>query len=597
MSGFGGEQVTSQEQASATMDFETLDFDNPFGSEECISDLLGEDYLYMHPFSNFDSGALQIDSKAPIDHSSYPVSWPDSNPTQDNLFASATQFEANEIFMPANTDANCYPSPPMLDTVTQPYHVPAQPLFEAPPTPGMTQEYLAQYYAAAAKYFTNKAQEYGYIDLIGSSNGNFSGEFSQITHSTDKEAQSPQSSVDVGRTETPGQSRSGLSLQQRYPKRKAASNSVAKAHVMKETLVNSGLQKFSKTNPENLKSRTRKILEYDPRAVYRDHRAAPFESWGNCFGYTMDCELHPGMAFSVDEMNRYLFQHPRGFRMWIQRNPSDSKRRYGHSASARCRIKDCPADYRLIGQAQYRVAFDERYQETDYDPMHCAMYCHLFCLEKFFDFPALCAQLDVRAEDRELPKEPAGRNRMLFSTEEETEIAQQFISACKHNRVLASYPRDGTHEGSLTHMLALKKVELEPKRISEARKERNARSTFEFHLGDLELENAERAKSRRPEWQTRRKPLPGQGSKRKRDDADDEEEDVVTEPVRKSTKKAPTPPSKGVRKTVARKSRKRQVVESSESSEDSTDELPDQESEDEEYRPRTRSRTSNSSSR
>ncbi|KAL8823329.1 MAG: hypothetical protein Q9191_005956 [Dirinaria sp. TL-2023a] len=589
MSGFGGEQVKSQEQASTTMDFETMDFDNPFNSEECMADLLSEDYLYAHPFSNFDTGIPYIDAQAPIDQFPDQLSWPDSNSPQDNVFAEASQFGANETFAPANDDASYYPPIPMLDSITQPYHLPTQPLFDVPPMPGMPQDQLAQYYAAAAKYYADKAREFG---PVTESNGHVSGEVSEITNSTGREAQSSQVSMEV---DDKGATAKVLSAPafQRLPKRKPASNPAANARVMQETLTNSGLQRFSKTNPENLKSRTRKILEYDPRAVYKENRAEPFENWGNCFGYTMDCELLPGMAFTVEEMNQYFFAHPRGFRMWIQRNPSDSKRRYGHSASARCRIKDCPADYRLIGQAQYRVAFDERYQETNYDPMHCAMYCHLFCLEKFFDFPALCAQLDVRAEDRELPKEPAGRNRMLFSTEEEKEIAQEFISACQHDKVPASYPRDGTHHGSLTHMLALKKVELEPKRISEARKERNARSTFEVHLGDLELENAERAKSRRPEWQTRRKPLNSPSSasapKRKRVETDDEEEEVVAQPVRKSAKKAPTT-KKGGRKTAVPKSRKRQVVESSE---DSSEESLEQGSEDEEYRPPTRSRTVN----
>ena len=136
-------------------------------------------------------------------------------------------------------------------------------------------------------------------------------------------------------------------------------------------------------------------------------------------------------------------------------------------------------------------------------------------------------------------------------------------------------------------MLAMKKVELEPRRISAARRERNARSTFDVHLGDLELENAERAKSRRPQWQHQRKSPSSDSSassgKRKRvesDDGEEEDELVAEPPIRKSTRSV-----KG--KSVAGpKGRKRRVVESSEEEEES-----EEESSDEEYRPRTRSRT------
>ena len=68
------------------------------------------------------------------------------------------------------------------------------------------------------------------------------------------------------------------------------------------------------------------------------------------------------------------------------------------------RLSDCCARLNLIGQAAFRVVFDERHKHEDYDPLHNAGCIHLFCLEKYFDFPDICAKLNVSAEDRSLPK-------------------------------------------------------------------------------------------------------------------------------------------------------------------------------------------------
>ena len=81
-------------------------------------------------------------------------------------------------------------------------------------------------------------------------------------------------------------------------------------------------------------------------------------------------ELLPGDSFTVEEMRTYLFKHPlhfkdgdfkpkEGLTLWLQRNPSDSKARYGLPSASRCRFRGCIAAYSLIGQGHNRICFGE----------------------------------------------------------------------------------------------------------------------------------------------------------------------------------------------------------------------------------------------
>ena len=193
-----------------------------------------------------------------------------------------------------------------------------------------------------------------------------------------------------------------------------------------------------------------------------------------------------GHFFTQEEMRMYLFEHPLhtndgiynpkqgGLRLWIQRNPADSKSRYGHSCAARCRFQDCIAQHRLIGQGQYRVCFDElSCRGGNLDPMHNAGYVHLYCLERFMDFPRICSTLLVRVENRTFPNEQNGKNKMMLGSSAESKEAARFINNCEKGMVSSSYPNyqipDRPYEGTLNHRICVKKVAAEPLRIKRAR--------------------------------------------------------------------------------------------------------------------------------
>ena len=263
--------------------------------------------------------------------------------------------------------------------------------------------------------------------------------------------------------------------------------------------------------------RTQNYLTFDPEKVYTPLPETP-ASWGS-FRYMPEGELEAHKFYSVNRIQQYLTQHPlhqhRGIGesnsadgltpsliLWIQRNPADSARRYPYPSSNRCRFDKCFATHNCINQGQYRVAFDEQsWKEVNHDPLHNAGYVHLYCLEKYFDLPELCRELDVRVEDRRLPYEPTSRNRMMMSTTHEVRLAAEFIQMCKlNNGTPEGYPhhnlKDRPYEGTLTHRLALAKIEAQPYHLKLREDRRTGGSTVPGHLGNLELETRERDKTR-----------------------------------------------------------------------------------------------------
>ena len=185
-------------------------------------------------------------------------------------------------------------------------------------------------------------------------------------------------------------------------------------------------------------------------------------------------------------MRTYLFNHPLhtsggtynpkqgGLKLWIQRNPADSRSRYGSSCASRCKFLDCVAQHRLIGQGQNRVCFDElSCRGENLDPMHNAGYVHLYCIEKFMDFPQICSTLRVNVEDRQFPNEQNGKNKMMLSSTQESREALRFIHNCENGKLSSSYPDyqmpNRPYEGTLNHRMCVKKVAAEPMRIKKAR--------------------------------------------------------------------------------------------------------------------------------
>ena len=274
--------------------------------------------------------------------------------------------------------------------------------------------------------------------------------------------------------------------------------------------------------------RSENVRNYNPQEVYTPLPAIP-RSWA-CFNYTKEGELDYKRFYSVPEIEQFLRQHPRHLTLWLQRNPADSARRYPHSTSNRCRFEDCVASYHCINQGQYRVAFDEQnWRNANHDPQHNAGYVHLYCLEKFLDFPLLCQDLDVRVDDRHLPNEPRGKNKMKMGTRYEVGTAEDFIQMCKNHDIPDDYPHyalpNRPYEGRLTHRLALTKLAHSKVFQMLARERGSGASTVAGHLGNLELETRARNKTRLAKNQ-------------KRYNDDTEDEIVVAPKATKSTRGA-----------------------------------------------------------
>lgn len=287
-----------------------------------------------------------------------------------------------------------------------------------------------------------------------------------------------------------------------------------------------GLQKFGHIeDASELPPRIRNRILFQPEKVYSKLDSRP-AAWNN-FSYNEYGELKAGQTFTVEEVYTYLYHHhlhtlsngqfnPKkgGLKLWIQRNPSDSKDRYGENCSSRCRFKDCVAENHLIGQGQVRVCWDElSCRSQNLDPFFNAGYVHLWCLERFMDFPRICQTLQVKVENRILAHEPNGKNKMMLRSVQEVEEAERFIRKCEQGKVPSSYPHfqtpDRPYENTLNHGLCVNKIASETPSIRKTREDRgNRRSTLSWHKGDLEMETKHRAASRRTENQIRRKAPP-----------------------------------------------------------------------------------------
>lgn len=316
-----------------------------------------------------------------------------------------------------------------------------------------------------------------------------------------------------------------------------------------------------KTNrTKGLNTRAAKIADYRPEEHYTALASTP-PSWQE-FSYTPFGELAAGTTYTAEQLNRYLFEHPlhhtpngynpkrSGLQLRIQKNPSDSARRYPTYTSSRCRFKDCYGTHNCINQGQYRVAFDEQtFRNANTDPQHNAGYVHLYCLEKLLDFPLICANLNIRAEKRSLPKEPDARNRMrLGKTDALDGVVKSFTKACGRGELPADYParNQWRHEGTLTHKLCVAKVEEDgPIRIKAIQDRGEKGSNYTQHLGNLEMESRERAKTRRHQAPSKGKAAPapkgkgkGKGKRKRRDEEseDDEEEEILPRRTTKRTK-------------------------------------------------------------
>lgn len=301
---------------------------------------------------------------------------------------------------------------------------------------------------------------------------------------------------------------------------------------------NSNLKKTRSKNPP------RKITTinpyYAPNTKYT-HYSYPSKDW-DCFEYTEDGELDPARLYTTEELNKFLFEHPLGrdLALHIHRNPPRSRARYPTTHSHCCRFADCPFyPNNTINQGHWAVSFDElTTSHPDHDPYIVAGYTHLWCLEKYTDFPKICAELNIHPDMRKLHKEDKGRNLMALGTKAEEACVTQFIQVCQRGKVPESYPRfdmpGRPYEGTLTNRLACVKLRKEPRAVDGQRAARMKLAEYQgsnlrTHLGDLQKEVHLRNMSRSHKNQNRqienvKHKRIFRGESFKEDDAEDGEE-------------------------------------------------------------------------
>jgi hypothetical protein len=262
--------------------------------------------------------------------------------------------------------------------------------------------------------------------------------------------------------------------------------------------------------------RTGKIQAFDAKKPYKD-APAPYPSWkpiwsdgrrGQPFKYLHNGELSEHL-YKPSRIRDYLVHHEsqrtfssdgemKKLTLWIQKAPSDSARRYYTTHSSKCRFANCPATNRTIYAGHYRVVFDEKhlFQEdaSSLDPFVFAGCVHLYCMERFLDFPFICSlpHIKVQAESRQLPLEIDGRNRMELGGLDLVAASKflKWVHKCidKFFGRYPSYPLPEKvggkwvpgkqHLGTLN--FAMQSV-VNPKRPMAARPK------FALHMGDLDL--------------------------------------------------------------------------------------------------------------
>ena len=266
-------------------------------------------------------------------------------------------------------------------------------------------------------------------------------------------------------------------------------------------------------------ARTLVINNYDPEEVYTGLPGTP-NDWGP-FHYNHYGELQSGKLYSAEHIKRYLYEHPLHFasgvydpkesnlRLWIQRVPADSARRYRTKTSHRCRFKKCWGEDWGISIGHFRVAFDERSDtHKNWDPQLNTGYVHLYCLERHMDFPQICKELNVCVEDRITPKEPNNKNRMAIVGKQTLEVVLGFLRHCnsQDDPHPIGYPEDPneTYEGTLNHSLHVAKNEDDGPRNRKLREKRGEKKSHIWnHFGNLDMQVKARRKTRLPQYQKR----------------------------------------------------------------------------------------------
>lgn len=233
------------------------------------------------------------------------------------------------------------------------------------------------------------------------------------------------------------------------------------------------------------------ISNTDPKKWYQPLPMRP-DSWGSInpdtqdrtFNYTVHGELNPRDRFTVQQMSEYISSHRAT--LWIQTVPADSGRRYPTKTSDKCRFINCPDPNRTIRKGDFRVAFDEHPTNKQKDPFHNAAYTHLFCLEKFLDFPQICKTFDVRPDTRVLKE---GKNKMAITRDHKSmeAIVLEFIQNSAEWRIFKGGVRPvDYYEHTLCSKLTREHLAKQSKHIQTVREQRGG-NTIDIHQNNLDV--------------------------------------------------------------------------------------------------------------
>jgi hypothetical protein len=126
----------------------------------------------------------------------------------------------------------------------------------------------------------------------------------------------------------------------------------------------------------------------------------------------------------------------------------------------------------------YRVAFDEQ-TATGHpvDPFHCAGFVHLWCLEKFCDFPQMCKDLNIQLDIRHLPE---GKNRMAITRDHE-----EMYNVVKKFMVISQPLVEYDYTQTLSYQLTTTHLDLEAD-VRQALRGRRGGNHIGLHKGDLQ---------------------------------------------------------------------------------------------------------------
>lgn len=198
------------------------------------------------------------------------------------------------------------------------------------------------------------------------------------------------------------------------------------------------------TNTKGETSRTARI-NVEAKEL-RKYKAKPLPNGEWQSGkYKFEYTAHGGLdefkkkRMSARQIQEYIMNYPSDdLRLWLQVAPADMARRYGSPGHSKCLFENCPkhiwGDSGTIDVGHYRIAFDEKfktYGNKVVDPFDCPGFVHLYCLERFLDFEAICQVADIQVDTRvDLPRE-TGQAKWSMSGRPEADLAQYFLKAAK----------------------------------------------------------------------------------------------------------------------------------------------------------------------